>query len=80
MTATQPTPPRRNRVAWDEYHPSDLLDPEHFELLTGVAKKTQENLRARHRLPFLKIGGRVVYRVRDIQEWFDRQARNQIAA
>ena len=64
-------PPRINSLSWDDYSDNDLLSPKHLEGLTGVGYKTQERLRKKYGLPFLKFGGKLAYRVRDVRQWID---------
>lgn len=53
------------------------LTPAQAAEILNVSKDTLQIWRStgRHNLPFVKIGGRVNYRVGDIRDWIERRSR-----
>lgn len=44
--------------------------------LLGLSRPTLHRLRRNGRLPFVRVGSRVLYRMRDLERFLDRNAQN----
>jgi len=47
-----------------------FITPDEFEKMFGIAKNTQVNLRSQKKIPYIKFGGKVLYDVQKLVEFF----------
>jgi hypothetical protein len=49
----------------------EIITPEELEKEVGWTRKTQANLRSKGALPYVKLGRKIVYRLKDIRDMIE---------
>ena len=60
----------------NSYLPERLLDQREAAKILGVSVRYLWTLRTSGKLPFLKVGNRIKYRIEDLRRWTEEQVQN----